>query len=522
MERITFCTLTLALFLICGCADSAKEGLKEALERRGISACRKGDFDSAIADFTEAIRVDPTYADAYYMRGGAYQEKGDFDSAIADFTEAIRLNPKYTEAYIDRGNAYQKKGEHDKAISDLTEAIRLNPKDALAYYNRGIAYGKKDDLDNAIADYTEAIRLNPKDADAYHNRGNAYVKKGERDSAIADRTEAHRLDPKRYNRVVFYGQIVGTDKEIGDYSEAIPLDPKDVTAKLPKELTLDLGNNVTMKLVLIAPGKFLMGSPENENQRLSDERQHEVTISQPFYMGTYEVTRGQFAAFVKDSGYRTDAEREGWAFTWTRDDLGDLKYVKGADWRTPGFDQTDEHPVVCVSHNDAMAFCVWLSKRTGRDTLVKLPSEAQWEYACRAHTTTAYQWGDDPNMGKGWCNAADLTAKKQFPNWKVFNWEDGYVFTSPVGQFKPNSFGLQDMHGNVHEWCEDWYVGSYRNKSVTDPHERNADERRVRVYRGGSWYGYPVRVCRSACRQIAEPALRYSSLGFRVIAITAR
>src|SRR5204862_177213 len=132
----------------------------------------------------------------------------------------------------------------------------------------------------------------------------------------------------------------------------------------------------------------------------------------------YQVTKGQFAAFVADRGYKTDAENRGYSYGWDGKQWGK---VNGASWKKSGLDQTDDHPVVCVSHNDAVAFCRWLSKKTGKT--VKLPTEAQWEYACRAGTTTAYQWGDDPNDGKGWCNAADETYKKTFADEvSYFSW----------------------------------------------------------------------------------------------------
>ena len=142
MKRTLLCILTFGLFLVSGCTKSGKDadmgGSKEAFES-GVSAFQKGDLDKAIADFTEAIRLDPKYAQAYYNRGYAYW-KGDFDKAIADFTEAIRLDPKYAKAYCSRGICLQDKGDYDKAIADYTEAIRLDPKYAKAYYNRGMAY----------------------------------------------------------------------------------------------------------------------------------------------------------------------------------------------------------------------------------------------------------------------------------------------------------------------------------------------------------------------------------------------
>ncbi len=285
--------------------------------------------------------------------------------------------------------------------------------------------------------------------------------------------------------------------------------------QLAKDLTLDLGNNVTLKLVLIPAGRFLLGSPEAAADRDKDEVPHEVTISKPFYMGVTHVTVDQFAAFVKDSGYKTDAEKDGWSFGFEiKDGKFDFKKVNGCSWRNPGFDQKGDHPVVQVSWNDAQAFCAWLSKKSGK--AVVLPTEAQWEYACRAGTKTTYPWGDNPDDGKGWANCADQSLAKELPNappdWEFFNWDDGAVFTSPVGSFKPNAFGLHDMIGNAWQWCQDRY-GDYQPSPATDPTGAATGARRV--LRGGSWANMPW-TCRSACRYSRNPDYRINNIGFRV------
>ena len=131
----------------------------------------KGEYDRAIADYTEAIRLDPKHAAAFNNRGLAWTAKGEHDRAIADYTEAIRLDPKHAAAFYNRGNAWSAKGEYDRAIADYTEAIRLDPNYATAFNNRGNAWAAKGEYDRAIADYTEAIRLDPKHANAFNNRG---------------------------------------------------------------------------------------------------------------------------------------------------------------------------------------------------------------------------------------------------------------------------------------------------------------------------------------------------------------
>jgi len=284
-----------------------------------------------------------------------------------------------------------------------------------------------------------------------------------------------------------------------------------------KELTLDLGNKVTMKLVQIPAGKFMMGSPETEKDRDKDEVQHEVTISKPFYMGVTHVTVDQFAAFVTDSGYKTDAEKDGWSVGFeVKDGKIIVEKMNGCSWRNPSFDQKGDHPVVQVSWNDAKAFCDWLSKKSGKT--VVLPTEAQWEYACRAGTRTAYPWGDDPDDGRGWANCTDQSLKKKLPNEpdkvKFFSWDDGFVFTSPVGSFKPNAFGLYDMIGNAGEWCSDWYDKDYyANANNVDPQGPGSGS--SRVLRGGSW-GCGPQFCRSASRDWLTPDVRRFNVGFRV------
>jgi tetratricopeptide (TPR) repeat protein len=162
---------------------------------RGVDAFKGQNYDLAIADFSEAIRLTPDYAEAYFNRGLAYDSKGDHDKAIADYSEAIRLKPDFGYAYDGRSIAFYQKGDYDKAIADENQAIRLDPSQPGAYYNRGIAFFRKDNYDKAIADYSETIRLKPDVLEAYIYRGLSYSKKGDYGKAIADYNEAIRLGP---------------------------------------------------------------------------------------------------------------------------------------------------------------------------------------------------------------------------------------------------------------------------------------------------------------------------------------
>jgi formylglycine-generating enzyme required for sulfatase activity/serine/threonine protein kinase len=291
----------------------------------------------------------------------------------------------------------------------------------------------------------------------------------------------------------------------------------------------EVANTLGMKLVLIPAGEFRMGSPDDDSEAADDEKpQHEVQITQAFYLSQHEVTRGQFRNFVDNAGYKTDAEKDGfggWGYDAATDSFKGPKFntekrtLEGPaskySWRDAGFEQTDEHPVVNVSWNDAQAFCAWLSKKEGRK--YRLPTEAEWEFSCRAGTTTRYSSGDDPETLAKVGNVADGTAKKKFKDWTTITAEDGYVFTAPVGKFQPNAWGLYDMHGNVWEWCEDRYDEKYyRNSPAQDP--SGPDAGWFRALRGGSFVGTPG-YCRAADRAGRVPAYRFYHIGFRVVLV---
>jgi formylglycine-generating enzyme required for sulfatase activity len=278
--------------------------------------------------------------------------------------------------------------------------------------------------------------------------------------------------------------------------------------------TVALGGKATMRFVRVKAGTFRMGSPKDEKGRDEDETQHEVTITTDFYLGLSTVTRGQFRAFVDDTKHQTDAEADGkGGYGWdaaAKDWKQDPKYT----WRSVGFDQTDEHPVVNVSWNDAIAFCEWLSKKVG--ATFRLPSEAEWEFACRAGTTTRFSFGDDEEDLWKYANVADKEFRAATgKDWGI-NGSDGYGFTAPVGQFRANGWGLHDMHGNVWQWCADYYGPYDKVDGSKDPLQSTKHtDNSSRVVRGGSWNISPL-YCRAACRYWYAPAYRGSNCGFRV------
>jgi len=247
------------------------------------------------------------------------------------------------------------------------------------------------------------------------------------------------------------------------------------TKRIPKTLTLDLGKGVTMKLVLIPAGTFLMGSPTAEKGRANNEDpQHRVSIGEPFYMGIYEVTQAQWRAVMGNE-------------PWT-----------GRPFVKPG----DNNAVNWVSWKDASKFCETLSKKTGK--LVVLPTEAQWEYACRAGSKTAYCFGDDPSKLGNYAWYADNTDKR------------GREYPHAVGRKKPNAFGLYDMHGNVWEWCRDHRHANYKKAPADGTAWVDKAPAGLRVLRGGAW-GYDPKHCRTAHRFAGIPTDRYVHVGFRLV-----
>ena len=201
---------------------------------RGYVYYAKGDYNRAIADYDQAIKLAPYSKAAYNNRGHVLADKGDLDAAIADYDQALRLDPNFTEAYKNRGNAYYFKNDYDRAIADYNQMLRLDPNDAGTYSIRGAIYFNKNDFDRAIADYTQAIRIYPNHATYYYNRGASYHMKGDIDRAITDYTQAIRLDPNNAtayrNRGAAYNTKNDFDRAIADFAQAIRLNPNDAEA----------------------------------------------------------------------------------------------------------------------------------------------------------------------------------------------------------------------------------------------------------------------------------------------------
>ena len=260
------------------------------------------------------------------------------------------------------------------------------------------------------------------------------------------------------------------------------------------------------ELVVVPAGTYRMGSPASEVGRLTREGPvHEVHIVNPLAMGVHEVTRGEFSEFVADTGHSTGDSCSTY-------ENGEWQSRRGRTWRSPGFDQTDSHPVVCVSWSDAKAYVAWLSRRTGQ--AYRLPSEAEWEYAARAGTRTARHWGESDASQCQYANGRDQAFVRRYGDFDAISCNDGHAATAPVGSYKANGFGLHDVAGNVWEWVEDCWHESYEGApAYGEAWETGSCQYRMR--RGGSWHIEP-RFLRSASRGTSESPVRGFWGGFRV------
>ena len=265
-----------------------------------------------------------------------------------------------------------------------------------------------------------------------------------------------------------------------------PSDPQTTATQLPLNSTSPIvqakgnirkpgqtiKNSVGMEFAWIPPGTFVMGSPKTEVGAAFDELQHNVVLTKGFYFGVHEVTREHFALFIQETQYET------------------------SDWRAEWLPQAKNYPVTCVNWDDALAFCQWLSRK--EKVTYRLPTEAEWEYACRAGSKTAYHSG------------AEITKQDAH-----FDRNNDCASGSLVGNYAPNAWGLHDMHGNVFEWCADWY-GAYPDGDVTDPVGPKAGDKRV--CRSGCYWKDRFEI-RAASRHHRESSLRGYDNGFRVVRV---
>ena len=266
------------------------------------------------------------------------------------------------------------------------------------------------------------------------------------------------------------------------------------------------------EMVVVPPGSVTPGaSSETAAQKGLEDPPHTVGIRRAIGVGKYEVTKGQYARFVQDSGHAPDSG----CFVWNGS-----RYLQDAsrDWRNPGFAQQDNEPVVCVNWNDAKAYSEWLTKRTGEG--YRLPTEEEWEYAARAGSQGSRPWGDKPQRACRYANVADASAKRGVAGtvkWKFHECDDRHAHTAPVGSYPPNAFGLYDMLGNAWEWTEDCWSDENGGVTFDDPDWLN-NVCSQRVLRGGGWVDSPAFVSYDFRFFIGSRDRDYYA-GFRVVRV---
>ncbi|MCL2924079.1 MAG: SUMF1/EgtB/PvdO family nonheme iron enzyme [Trichodesmium sp. MAG_R04] len=404
----------------------------ESCYSRGIKNFNLKKYQQAIIDFSYVIDLKPQSIDIYYQRGLAYFELEDYLGAVNDLTQVIELDASYTQVYKSRGYAYYKLGKYQQALDDYNQAINLGWIEALEHRD-------------IVLDVLEEI-------------------KSKRQTEKKIRLEKELSKGELFNFEVVMvnnsGKIIARSQESA------------------RQNIENLGNTIKLEMVYISGSTFTMGFPQDEKGSRDRERpQHDVSVPH-FFMGKYPVTQGQWKAIASQINLKVELDLDPEPSRFKEP-------YKGKDrW---------QRPVESVNWYEAVEFCERLSRLTGKK--YRLPSEAEWEYACRAGTTTPFYFGET------------ITPE-------LVNYDGNYTYgdgpegvyreqTTPVGQFPPNIFGLYDMHGNVWEWCaDDWhnnYVGAPIDGSAWVDSSKKDSTGSNSILRGGSWGSSP-NVCRSAYR----------------------
>jgi sulfatase modifying factor 1 len=403
-----------------------------------------------------------------FFKAFVQAEYKHYDESLATLEKLTTIQPDSALNWLLKGQILEEVNKYDQALNAYEKATSLDSTNSDAWQNKAGLLAKTNKLDEAIYSYTRAIRLAPRVGFFVYNRGCAFCRKGDKANALADLGQAISLSPP----------LKASARKDEDFKSL--WDDEDF-----KKLTLLVTSQIDW--VEIPAGTFIMGSPANEPERdtTSSETQHKVMLS-AFRMSNCEVTLGQFKAFIDATGYMTDADRK------QSGEKGSTSLtVNRVNWRCNEKGEIRpeseyNYPVIYVSWNDATAFAKWIGCR--------LPTEAEWEYACRAGTTTPFYTGLDLNPSQA-------------------NYYRSRGKATPVGSYAPNAWGLFDMCGNVWEWCSDWY-GDYPSSEQTNPHGPESGS--GRVDRGGSWNSGGD-CCRSASRDITDAGKFGWSTGFRVV-----
>ncbi|MGD1806161.1 SUMF1/EgtB/PvdO family nonheme iron enzyme [Dapis sp. BLCC M126] len=428
---------------LVGLGKEKKLSVINSCYQRGIEKFNLEKYEEAVIDFGYVIDFDSEFVDGYYRRGLTYIQLANYQEAVEDLTQVVRLDASHAPAYNYRGNAYYKLGEYQQAVDDYERAINLGLNEAVK--NRDIALGVWQEIKRQAE---EKIRREKK----------------ERQEREAEEKRRRESQGELFS---FEVVTVNNSGKIINRAEGSA-----------RQKIADLGNGIKLEMVYVPGGSFLMGSPENEAERNSDESpQHQVTI-QPFYMSKYPITQNQYQAIIG---------------------------------KNPSNFKGGSRPVEKVNWHNAVEFCRKLSEKTGK--IYRLPSESQWEYACRAGTTTPFYFGEtitpdlvnyDGNYPYG--NAPKGKYRQE---------------TTDVGSFPPNAFGLYDMHGNVWEWCLDVWHENYNGAPTDGSAWETGGDNSKRLLRSGCW-DYISWDCRSARRLYYVADNHIYGRGFRVVLSVSR
>ncbi|HEX3603402.1 MAG TPA: SUMF1/EgtB/PvdO family nonheme iron enzyme [Steroidobacteraceae bacterium] len=291
---------------------------------------------------------------------------------------------------------------------------------------------------------------------------------------------------------------------LGRHPAEIAKMPAVIAAAAPKAGTVLHDCPTCPAFTVLPAGRFQQGTKAADDASPFEKPLHIVAIAYPFAISTDAVTVDEFRAFVAATGHKMQGGCDTYDGSWRhRDD---------SSWENPGFPQTGSHPVTCTSWNDAKAYAAWLSTTTGHH--YRLPSASEWEYAARAGGAAVQPWTDAAGACAG-ANVADISAGRRFPGWAVFGCDDSFVFTAPVGSFKANAFGLNDMLGNVFQWTEDCWRADYADAPI-DGSARTGGDCSDHELRGGSWFSNPAYV-RANYRNHFAADYRTSSVGIRLV-----
>ena len=487
-------------------ANSALEldpSLASAVARLGHVYRLRRKSAEAKAQYQRAMNMAPNYAEPHHGLGMLYSDLRRHQEAIAEFQRAIALNPKWSDPHYYLGLVYRSLRQDSEAASELQRAANLDPNWPFPHNGLGNVYRDLKRYSEAVAEYQRAITLDSQSATTHNNLGSLYYyyNQGSHGAAIDEYQKAINLSPNmawpHFNLGVVYSQDGLQDQAKAEFQKYLEHAPK--------------RRNQGIEMIWIPSGTFMMGwtdaearsAYEDSKRYKSDTKlesftaagpKHQVTIRDGFWMGRNEITQAQWKSIM------------GTTVGQQRDKVNPSFAIRG---------EGDNYPMYYVSWNEAKEFIQKLNQMNDVFTY-RLPTEAEWEYAARAGTTTTYFWGEDLIGACQYGNVVDQVTKEKEPTWTMVDCRDQYAEMSPVGSFKPNNFGLYDVIGNVEEWCEDSWQHSYAG-APTDGSAWLTGSK-WRVARGGSWNDYPYTL-RSAYHTGSIPILRSVGIGFRVVAV---